>query len=115
LTDFWLNVRPDILESQLPEAGGILYFTDMSIFFAVYHRLPHAPFKYSTGFEPGIMPPEDLKVLRSLQATGALETARPWIDKMTPKDRIFILGQKRPEWPGMEFSPMGPGWMGKKS
>jgi hypothetical protein len=99
--------------SELPQDGGVLYSANMGVFYDIYHRMPQAKFKFSTAFEPGIMPPEDLKVLRAFQSFGLLRDYKPWFEKMTGKDRIVLYGPK-PEWPKMEFHQFYNGWIGRK-
>jgi hypothetical protein len=100
--------------SELPEEGGVLYSADMATFFGIYHRMPHAKFKFSTAFESGIMPPEDLKVLRAIQLNGLVRDYKPWFEKMTSKDRIVLGAPGKPEWPEMEFKRFYSGWIGRK-
>jgi hypothetical protein len=101
--------------SELPEDGGVLYSTNMGTFYTIYHRLPQAQFKFSTAFEPGILPPEDLNVLREIQSNGLLRDYKPWFEKMTSKDRIVLNAPAKPEWPEMEFKPFYGGWIGRKT
>ncbi len=102
-------------KSELPDAGGILYTLDMTVFYKIYFRMPDVNFRFSTGFEPGFMPPEDLKIFRAIQFNnGLLEAYAPWINKMTPKDRLIIYYPSKPEWPGMEFKQFYSAWIGRK-
>ena len=100
--------------SELPEEGGVLYSVNMTTFFAIYHRMPHAKFKFSTAFETGIMPPEDLKVLRAIQSNGLVRDYKPWFVKMTSKDRILLNAPAKPVWPEMEFKQLYGSWIGRK-
>jgi hypothetical protein len=96
----------------LPEPTGILYSTDMWLFYRTFFRNPDAPWRYMTGFEPGLMPPEDLATYRAiLRGHGATETYEPWVRRMRPEDRLFIrLASNAPppvpglEWYQVEFS-----------
>jgi hypothetical protein len=103
------------LRRVLPEDGGIFYSSDNRTFFVLFHRLPHAKFKYATAMEAGVMPPDDLKVLRAIQSRGTLNEYKPWFEKMTPKDRIFIQHPSKPEWPSIHFRPFFGGWIGSKT
>jgi len=99
----------------LPEDGGILYCTDMQVFYRLYYRLPNAGFRFTTGFEPGMLPPEDLRTLRAIQFNdGLLDAYKPWLDKMTNKDRVLLYYRGRPEWPGMKFDQFYTAWVGRK-
>jgi hypothetical protein len=102
-------------QAKLPEKGGILYSTDMGVFYKLYYRLPHAGFRFTTGFEPGMLPPEDLKTLRAIQFNdGLLDAYKPWLDKMTEKDRVLLYYRGKPEWPGMVFEQFYTAWIGRK-
>lgn len=103
------------IAADLPEPGGVLYSTDMLAFFAIFHRVPDGQFRFATGMEPGLMPAEDLKVLRAIQTTGVTSDYKPWFDKMRPADRVLIRSAAAPEWPGMTFKRFYGGWMGRKA
>ena len=100
--------------ADLPARGGVLYSTDMGVFYTLFHRLPNAPFKYSTAWEPGVMPADDLKTFRTIQNSGLVRDYAPWFNKMTPADRVLLRNSTKPEWPGMEFKPFYGSWMGRK-
>jgi len=100
---------------EMPEAGGVLYSTDMRTFYTIFHRMPDLRFRFATGMEPGLMPPEDLKVLRAIQTTGLVRDYKPWFDRMTPKDRVLLRWPSKPAWPGMEFREFYGAWMGRKT
>ena len=105
----------DDFRAQLPDEGGILYTLDMTVFYKLYYRMPDLKFRFSTGFEPGFMRPEDLKVFRAVQFNeNLLDSYGPWIQKMTPKDRLIIYYPVRPVWPEMEFTQFYSAWIGKK-
>ena len=103
------------LAADLPEPGGVLYAANMAPFYGIFHRLPQAPFRFSTGMEPGLMPAEDLKVLRAIEATDQTSAYTPWFDKMRGADRIVVRGATAPEWPGMEFKRFYGAWIGRKT
>lgn len=102
------------IAADLPDAGGVLYSTDMGAFFAIFHRLPTRPFRFATGMEAGLMPADDLKVLRAIQTTGATSDYKPWFDKMRPIDRVLLRSPSMPQWPGMQFTRFYNAWMGRK-
>jgi hypothetical protein len=92
------------LEAAMPEPGGIIYTIDMEFFYHMYFRFPHGPWKYLVGFEPGMLPPKDLEIFRSVQMQeGWINAYAPWIDRMKPADRLVVQSVSKPEWPGMEF------------
>ena len=43
----------------LPDPGGTVYSAEMSVFYSVFFKNPHAPWTYAIGFEPALAPPED--------------------------------------------------------
>ncbi len=75
----------------LPDPGGIVYSNDMRIFYQTFLKNPHAPWRYILGFEPIMMPPEDLKIFRNIQREfNHFSTFTPWVEKMRPEDRLII-------------------------
>ncbi|PTY08572.1 hypothetical protein DB347_03070 [Opitutaceae bacterium EW11] len=111
-----LLTRPlEEFEGKLPEKDGVLYCIDMQVFYRIFFRMPNAPFRFSTGYEPGLMPPEDLAVMRAIQFNnGLLQSYAPWFQKMTSRDRVLLYYPVKPEWEGMEFSQFYSAWIGKK-
>ena len=103
----------------LPDAGGILYANSMGIFYDTFFENPRAPFRYAVGFEPGLMPPDDLAIFREISRQGGADAAfLPWVAKLTPADRIAVVrpGGPRPAIPGLEWTEAFSGlWLGKKS
>ena len=89
-TEFLTPDNPD-LAGWLPEPGGIIYNSDMDVFFQTFYKNPKAPWHYALGFEPGLMLPENLRVLRRAQWTfGDVRAYAPWVEKMRPADRLII-------------------------
>ena len=87
-------LTPDVPEMKpwLPETGGIIYSADMEVFFRTFYKNPHADWKYILGFEPGVMPQEDLEILRKIQWNLFTPKAyEPWVKKMRPQDRMILL------------------------
>ncbi|HSY43596.1 MAG TPA: hypothetical protein VK811_06760, partial [Candidatus Acidoferrum sp.] len=91
LTTGYLNANDPQLAGWLPEPGGIIYNSDMDVFFETFYANPTADWKYILGFESGWMLPDDLQTLRNYQwnfdDARALE---PWVAKMRPQDRMII-------------------------
>jgi hypothetical protein len=99
----------------LPGDGGIIYNSDMDVFFETFYKNPTANWKYILGFESGWMRPEDLKVLRTyewnLNDPRALE---PWVQEMRPPDRMIIRGGGQPAIPELAWHYIGSGlWVGR--
>ena len=83
--------NPDV-KPWLSEKGGIIYSADMGVFFRTFYKNPHADWKYILGFEPGVMPQEDLEILRKIQWNLFTPKAyEPWVKKMRPEDRMILL------------------------
>ena len=102
----------------LPDAGGILYTNDMDIFYQVFPRLPHAPFRYVAGFETALMPDEDLAVYRTSLDTPSPAAFAPWVARMRPQDRLILTHEisQPPPIPGLEWKRVGgPLWSGRRA
>ncbi|HAL91496.1 MAG TPA: hypothetical protein DCM68_00520, partial [Verrucomicrobia bacterium] len=67
LTQAYLYEGDPPLAGWLPEPGGIIYSDDMSVFYQTFFKNPHAPWRYILGYEPGLMPEDDLKIYRNIQ------------------------------------------------
>lgn len=108
---------PD-LAGWLPEEGGIIYNDDMAIFYQTFFHNPRAPWKYLLGYEPTLMPPEELAILRRMQLlNGVYEIYQPWVQKMTPADRLITRGgpAQKPAINGLQWAYAGSNtWIGRK-
>ncbi len=107
LTTQFLSAKDTRLAGWLPEPGGIIYNSDMDVFFETFYANPTADWKYILGFESGWMRPEDLKVLRDYQWNfGAAGALQPWVDKMRPQDRMIIHapGSSPPNLPELQWN-----------
>ena len=102
-------------EPALPDPGGILYSDDMRLFFQLFYSRPEAPFRYMVGFEPGLMPPEDLATFRRVLASRSADSFAPWLAKMTPRDRLILISAEgRPPIPGLEWTQVSRSiWSGR--
>lgn len=108
-------LQPDAAE-WLPEPGGILYCPDVTLFHQLFYRRPDATWRYMVGFEPGLLPPEDLAVYREFLKQGTAEALRPWVGKMQPRDRLVVAlaPQASPAIPELEWRHLGGGvWSGR--
>jgi hypothetical protein len=89
-TEYVTPENPD-LAGWLPEPGGIIYNSDMDVFFTTFYKNPTAPWRYVLGFEPGLMLPENFEVYRKAQWNfGDARALEPWAKIMRPEDRMFI-------------------------
>jgi hypothetical protein len=108
-------LQPDAA-GWLPEPGGILYCPDVALFHQLFYRRPDAGWRYMVGFEPGLLPPEDLAVYREFLKQGTAETLRPWASKMQPRDRLVVAlaPPASPAIPELEWKHLGGGvWSGR--
>jgi hypothetical protein len=106
LTTEFLTPDNPTLAGWLPEPGGIIYDSDMAVFFQTFYKNPTAPWRYILGFEPGLMLPENLAVLRQAQWNfGDSRAYEPWVQKMRPEDRMIIHATHAaaPNLPGLEW------------
>jgi hypothetical protein len=113
---FWPVVAPEAAP-YLPEPGGILYSDEMRVFYELFYRQPKAPWRYQVGYEPGLMPPEDLKVYRQILTARTPQAFAPWVAKMRPEDRLIIrsVGERAPAIEGLEWHRLGGDfWSGRK-
>jgi hypothetical protein len=110
LTNDYLDANNPALSGWLPDKGGILYSADMSVFFETFFKNPNASWRYILGFEPALMPPDDLAVLRRIQWNyGDLRAYEPWANKLRPEDRLVVrasrLGARgAPNLPQLEWN-----------
>ena len=91
LTNEYLTQDNPELSGWLPEKDGVLYSADMRVFNETFFKNPAAPWRYALGFEPGLMRPDDLVVVRKVQWNfGDVRAYEPWIKKMRPEDRLVL-------------------------
>ncbi|MDD4957281.1 MAG: hypothetical protein PHH49_06225 [Candidatus Omnitrophica bacterium] len=105
-------------EGWLPEPGGIMYSASMGLFYKTFYEHPDGDWKYIVGYEPAIMPEEDLLIYRYLQTAPASNAGYEcWIEKMSEKDRIVLPNIKEPEIGGLEWKYLTVYgiWVGKKT
>jgi hypothetical protein len=80
------------IQGWLPDPGGLVYDSDMRVFFRTFYKNPHADWRYVLGFEPGIMTPENFDILRKIQWNSYTSQAyEPWVEKMRPQDRMILF------------------------
>jgi hypothetical protein len=91
------DIRLPRLANWLPEPGGIVYGSSLDVFFRTFYANPRAEWRYLLGFEPGIMPRADRKILRDIQRSGfAPEAYAPWVKRMRAEDRLILLQGWKP-------------------
>jgi hypothetical protein len=114
-TEYFMPGNPDAA-GWLPAPGGIIYNTDMDIFFQTFFKNPTADWKYILGFESGWMRPQDLAVLRQAQWNfGDLRAFEPWVREMRPQDRFLTHSAGVPSGlPELQWHYVGSGlWVGR--
>jgi hypothetical protein len=101
----FLSLTATAADPYLPEPGGILYTDDMRLFFQVFYARPTAPWRYVVGYEPALMPPDDLATFRRVLAARTPASFAPWVRKMTPADRLVLQSTEgRPQIPELEWA-----------
>jgi hypothetical protein len=102
-------------KSWMPGSGGIFYADNMQFFYNTFYKNPRGDWRYIVGFEPALMPADDLKVYRDIHRTdGAPESYEPWIKKMRPQDRVAVTRPDKPDIPALEWKQVIPGtWIGR--
>jgi hypothetical protein len=103
------------LKGWMPGHGGIFYAGNMRFFYNTFFKNPQGDWRYIAGFEPALMPPDDLKVYRTIQRTaGAIEAYEPWVAKMRPQDRLEVESPSEPRLPALEWKRAGGEvWIGR--
>jgi hypothetical protein len=89
----------------VPDPGGILYTDDMRLYYDLFYSLPDAPWRYLVGYEPALMPPDDLATFRRILTARTPGSFEPWVRKMRPPDRLILQStQGRPQIEGLEWT-----------
>jgi hypothetical protein len=93
LTQQYLTPDNPDLNGWMPEKGGIIYSSDMTVFYQTFFKNPHGDWRYILGYEAALMPKEDFEVYHKiLWNFGDAKAYQPWVDKMRPPDRLVIRG-----------------------
>ena len=104
LTEPFVDGANPQLKDWMPGRGGIFYADNMRFFYNTFYKNPEASWRYIAGFEPALMPPDDLKTYRDIhRGNGSPESYQPWIQKMRPEDRLAIAGAGQPNLPALEW------------
>ena len=118
LTTEFVSLETPGIADWLPEPGGIIYNSDMDVFFQTFYKNPTADWRYILGFESGLMRPDDLETLRKIQWNrgAAFAAYEPWVKKMRPADRMILRGSggSPPGIPELEWHYAVTGlWIGR--
>ncbi|MFB3904262.1 MAG: hypothetical protein ACE15E_12500 [Acidobacteriota bacterium] len=106
LTRRYLSQADPVQKDWLPDPGGIVYSDVNQVFYDTFYSNPRGEWRYLVGFEPTLMPPEDLKILRRIQWNpGAYSALQPWVEKMRPADRLMLFNSGgAPQIAGLEWA-----------
>lgn len=114
----YISIEDPAQAKWLPGNGGIVYSDSMDVFYRMFFKNPNAPWRYMVGFEPALMPPDDLRTLRNIQRyNGNYKMYGPWVKKMRPEDRLILHGSAdiEPKIPELRWKHIAIGvWSGRK-
>ena len=97
LAEPYVDASDPALKGWMPEGDGIFYSADMAFFYDTFYHNPTGNWRYILGFEPALMPDEDLKILRTMQWNHwNWPTYDPSIKKM-PASRLEIPSSMQPD------------------
>ena len=115
LTTEYLSPETPGIGGWLPEEGGVVYNADMAIFYNTFFKNPQGKWRYMLGYEPTLMPREDLQIYRRIQFNGAVDAYRLWVRKMKPADRLMLHGDfpSKPPLLELEWRQLAGIWIGK--
>ncbi|HZV34630.1 MAG TPA: hypothetical protein VFB72_08675 [Verrucomicrobiae bacterium] len=104
LNEVFLDAKDPSLKGWLPEHNGLFYFAQMDFFYNTFYKNPQSDWRYVLAMEPAMMRPDDLQILRQIQRYNYNPKAyEPWIEKMTPADRLVIYSGVEPPLPRLEW------------
>jgi hypothetical protein len=76
----------------------------MQFFYNTFYKNPRGDWRYMVGFEPALMPPDDLKIYRGIHiAEGSPDSYEPWVKKLRPEDRLAVSRASPPAIPALEW------------
>lgn len=106
--------KPQLAEYK-PLDGGIIYNDSMNHFYYQYFADPEGKYKYILGFEPAIMLKEDRNTYREIiYSLYHYSSYKPWINKLTEKDRLFVTYDISTFYPQLDWIKAGNHlWIGK--
>ncbi|HEX4265682.1 MAG TPA: hypothetical protein VH597_15210 [Verrucomicrobiae bacterium] len=103
-TQPFLSAEDPALQGWFPGHNGIFYSVQMDLFYDTFYTNPSGDWRYILGFEPALMPDNDLKIMRQIVGSQeAVEAYQLWINKMRPEDRLAIFSSTRPNLPQLEW------------
>jgi hypothetical protein len=113
--EVFVDANDPQLKGWMPGPGGIFYAGNMQFFYNTFFKNPQGDWRYIAGFEPALMPPDDLQIYRTIQRTaGTIEAYEPWVKKMRPQDRLEMESGSQPNLPALEWKRAGGNiWIGR--
>ena len=103
LTNECVTSETPSIAGWLPDKDGIVYLSDMQLFFSMFYKNPKADWRYALGFEPGVMTSENYEIYRKIQWKGSAKFLDLWAAKMRPEDRMILLQDSQPPLPRLEW------------
>jgi hypothetical protein len=115
LTEPFVDGADPQLKDWMPGPGGIFYNDNMQFFYNTFYKNPGGDWRYMSGFEPALMPVDDLKIYRDIhRMEGSLDSYQPWVKKLRPQDRLAVARSSPPDIPALEWKQAAPGvWIGR--
>jgi hypothetical protein len=115
LLEPFVNGSDPKLQGWMPGKNGIFYAGNMRFFYNTFFKNPQGNWRYIAGFEPALMPADDLKIYRDIQRNGgAVEAFEPWAKKMRPEDRLAVEAPAEPVLAPLEWKhATGDIWIGR--
>jgi hypothetical protein len=110
-----MDASDPALKGWLPDSGGLFYHAQMDFFYNTFYKNPQGDWRYILAMEPAMMPGDDLRILRQIQRYNYTPKAyEPWINKMTPADRLVIYSPVEPPLPQLQWhNAIGNIWLGR--
>jgi hypothetical protein len=115
LDETFLDINDPKLQGWMPSSNGIFYSAQMDFFYNTFYKNPQGDWRYILGFEPALMPEDDLRIFRTIQFNrGVIKAFEPWAEKMRPQDRLAIATATQPNLPRLEWiNAAGNIWIGQ--
>ncbi len=115
MTEPFLDGSNPQLKDWMPGKGGIFYADNMQFFYNTFYKNPQGDWRYMVGFEPALMPPDDLKIYREMhRSEGGAASYEPWIKKMRLQDRLAVARSSQPDLPELDWKEGAHGlWVGR--
>jgi hypothetical protein len=116
LTEPFVDGGNPQLKDWMPGKDGVFYADNMQFFYNTFYKNPQGAWRYIAGFEPALMPADDLKVYRQIhRSDGSAESYQPWVRKLRPEDRLVVSRPAHPDIPALEWKEAAQDvWIGRR-